>query len=93
MDLENNEQLTSKNVIVQLTKLIGPVDDLGHLLYTTIGSGKAIIFMDGQVTVGTWSKKTRISRTTFFGPDGREVKFNRGLIWIEVIPSEKQVTY
>ena len=93
LDLENNEQLTSKNVIVQLTKLIGPVDDLGHLLYTTIGSGKAIIFMDGQVTVGTWSKKTRVSRTTFFGPDGREVKFNRGLIWIAGIPSEKQVTY
>lgn len=93
LDLENNEQLTAKNVVIQLTKLTGPVDDLGHFLYTTIGTGKAIIFMDGQVTVGTWSKKTRVSRTVFFGPEGREFKFNQGLIWIEVLPSEKQVTY
>ena len=93
LDLETKEQLTAKNVVVQLTKLVGAVDDLGHLLFVTIGSGKAIIFQDGKVTVGTWTKKTRISKTMYYDSTGQEVKFNRGNIWIEIIPNEKQITY
>ena len=93
LDLETKEQITTKNVVVQLTKLTGPIDDTGHLLYTTIGNCKAIIFQDGKVTVGTWSKKTRVSRTIFYDPVGQEVQFTRGPIWIEVLPSEQQVSY
>lgn len=93
LDLETKEQLSAKNVVVQLAKLTGPVDDLGHFLYTTTGLGKALIFQDGKVIVGSWSKKTRVGRTTFFGANGKEIEFNPGLIWIEAIPNEKQVTY
>lgn len=93
LDLETKEQLSVKNVVVQLTKLMGPVDDTGHFLYTTIGSGKALIFKDGKVINGTWAKKTRVGRTKFYDATGSEIEFNRGLIWIELLPSEKQVTY
>lgn len=93
LDLETKEQITAKNVVVQLTKLTGPVDEHGHFLYATIGSGKSIIFQDGKTIVGTWSKKSRIGRTVFLDSSGKEVKFTRGLIWIELIPSEQQLTY
>lgn len=93
LDLETKEPLAVKNVIVQLTKLTGPVDDTGHFLYTTIGSGKALIFKDGKVINGSWAKKTRVSRTMFYDPTGKETEFNRGLTWIELLPSEKQITY
>ncbi|OGF99356.1 hypothetical protein A2Y99_04930 [Candidatus Gottesmanbacteria bacterium RBG_13_37_7] len=93
LDLETNQQLAARNVAVILTKLTGPVDDLGHFLYTTIGKGKALIFQDGKSVVGTWEKKSRIGRTVFYGPSGKEIEFNRGLIWIEVIPGEDQITY
>ncbi len=93
LDLETKEQLAAKNVVVQLTKLTGPVDEHGHFLYATIGSGKAIIFQDGKVIVGTWSKKSRIGRTVFFDALGKEIKFSRGLIWIELVPNEQQLTY
>lgn len=93
LDLETKQQLSVKNVVVQLSKITGPVDEHGHLLYATIGSGKSIIFQDGKALVGTWSKKTRIGRTVFYGPNGREIEFTRGPVWIEVIPSEQQVTY
>lgn len=93
LDLETKEQLTAKNVAVQLTKLVGAVDDLGHLLFITIGSGKALIFQDGKVIVGTWTKKTRISKTMYYDSTGQEIKFNKGNIWIEIIPNEKQITY
>lgn len=93
LDLETKEQMTARNVVVQLTKLTGPVDDHGHMLYTTLGTGKALIFQEGKVINGTWSKKTRISRTTFFDNTGKEISFVRGPIWIELLPSEQQVTY
>ncbi len=93
LDLETNEPLRAKNVVVQLTKLIGPVDEHGHMLYTTIGEGKALIFQDGKVTVGTWSKKSRTSRTLFYDGIGKQIVFTRGPIWIELLPSEKQITY
>lgn len=92
-DLEAQQQLSAKNIVVQLTKITGPVDDHGHLLYGTIGTGKALIFQDGKVIEGTWSKKTRTARTVYFDEKGKEVKFNKGPIWIEVIPSVNQVTY
>jgi hypothetical protein len=93
LDLETKEQLAVKNVVVQITKLTGPVDEHGHFLYTTIGSGKALIFQDGKAIVGGWSKKSRISRTVFTDNVGKEIQFTRGPIWIELLPSEQQVTY
>ncbi len=93
LDLESNVQLSAKNVVVLLTKLTGPIDENGHILYNTIGSGKALIFQDGKVIVGSWEKKSRIGRTIFYDPTKKEIKFTRGLIWIEVLPSEDQITY
>ena len=93
LDLDTNTPLTVKNVVVQLTKLTGPVDDHGHMLYTTIGSGKAVIFQNGKVIVGTWSKKSRIGRTEYFDNTGKAIQFVRGPIWIELLPSEEQLTY
>ena len=93
MDLENKEQLKAKNVIVQITKLTGPVDDHGHILYTTISTGKAIIFQNGQVIVGSWSKKSRLGRTVFYDNVGKEIVMTSGPIWIEIVDSEQKVTY
>jgi len=93
LDLETKEQLTVKNVVVQITKLTGPIDANVHILYTTIGSGKAIIFANGEVTVGRWSKKSRIGRTEYFDNIGKPFQFVAGPIWIELLPSEQQLTY
>lgn len=93
LDLETQEPLRAKNVVVQLTKLTGPVDEHAHILYTTIGSGKALIFTDGKVTVGSWSKKSRIGRTQYFDNTGKEMVFTRGPVWIEIVPTEQQVSY
>ena len=90
-----NEHLSAKNVIVQLeverTANDGYPD--GHLLYGTTGSGNAFIFMDGKAVKGKWIKKDRTSRTQFVDDKGKEVQFNRGLVWIETIPVGNEVTY
>lgn len=93
IDFNTKEQLTTKNVVIQFAKEIGPVDEHKHLLYETIGTGRALIFQDGRVVEGKWSKKTRTGRTLFFDAQGKEIKFNRGQIWIEILPTTGKVSY
>lgn len=92
-DLETGEQLTTKNVVIQFAKEIGPVDDLKHMLYTTTGEGETLIFQDGQVIKGYWKKANRLGRTTFYTQKGQEIAFNPGRIWIAIVPTGTNVAY
>jgi hypothetical protein len=92
-DFINNETLAAKVVVVQLTRQRGPVDDKKHLLYDTLGEGRLLVFQDGQVTEGTWEKEARTSRTRFFDDAGAEIRLNRGLVWIEIVPATNAISY
>ncbi len=89
----DKEQVTASNVVIQFVKEEGEVDKEGHMFYTTVGTGKAIIFQNGEVIEGEWVKKTQFDRTRFFDSDGSEVEFVRGSIWIEALPSSNEVEY
>ncbi len=92
-DLETKEQISAKNVVIQFVKEKGPVDKEGHMIYTTVGEGKALIFQNGEVIEATWEKKSQSSRTKYFYKEGKEVAFVRGLIWIEAIPGLNKINY
>lgn len=92
-DLNNSTQIDTSNVVVMFTTLKGPVDELKHMLYTTIGKGKALIFQNGDATEAAWSKESRTARTKFTDKTGAEVKFVRGPIWIEVLETGSKVEY
>ncbi|MFH1601956.1 MAG: DUF3048 domain-containing protein [Candidatus Shapirobacteria bacterium] len=93
IDFLANSQLEAKAIVIQFTKETGPVDDHKHLLYATIGSGKALVFQDGGATEGKWAKKDQESRTIFSDLKGKEIAFDRGQIWIEVLPLGNTVDY
>lgn len=93
IDLETDEPLAAKNVVVQFSKETEIDDALKHMLYQTTGQGQALIFQDGKAISGTWQKKNRLSRTLFYDTNGKEIKFNRGQIWIEIVPQGNKVTY
>jgi len=92
-DLNNDSQLQAKTVIIQFMKEKGPIDGEKHMLYTTTGSGKALIFQDGEVIDTTWVKAKRQSRTKFTNSSGKEISLNRGPIWIEIVPVGNEVQY
>ena len=92
-DLNNSQQLWAKTVVVQFAQEKGPIDELKHMLYTTSGTGKAIVFQDGQAIQASWSKAKRQTRTKFTDAKGKEIEFNRGPIWIEIVPVGKTVNY
>jgi len=94
-DFNNKKQLTAKNIIV-LTMIETNANDgyenNQHLLYRTKGVGKANIFMDGRETIGTWRKDGRTARTLLFDGDGTSIKFDRGTIWFEILPTDGILT-
>ena len=95
-DLNNKQQLAAKNIIVQFQRESNANDGYPgnvHLLYRTTGSGKALIFMDGNVTEGKWIKQSRTSRTKFVDAGGKEIEFKRGQIWIQTVPEGSKVNY
>ncbi|MFH1840927.1 MAG: DUF3048 domain-containing protein [Candidatus Shapirobacteria bacterium] len=92
-DLNNDVQLEAKNVVVVFMQEKGPIDELKHMLYGTTGKGKALVFQDGQGVEVSWQKAKRADRTIFTDVKGKEIVFNRGPIWIEVVATGREVKY
>lgn len=91
-DLNNDEQVAVKNVVVLKTVEEGPIDELKHMLYDTTGTGEALIFQNGEVIEATWKKPTRTSRISF-SAQGDPVEFVRGPVWISVLDVSNEVDY
>ena len=92
-DLNNDRQITAKVVIIEFLNEKGPIDELKHLLYTTSGTGTALVFQNGQVIEAAWSKKNRMARTVFSAKAGKEISLSPGKVWVEVIPTGNSVDY
>lgn len=92
-DLENKEQIKTKNIAIVYAKEEGPVDKEHHMLYTVTGTGDAKVFQNGEVIEGTWEKKTATDRVRFFDSNDKEIPFVRGQIWIEVLPLGNNVNF
>lgn len=96
LDLNNKTQLAPKVVIVQFERESNANDGYPgnvHLLYGTVGSGKALIFQDGNAVEGKWMKAGRTKRSKYVDQNGKELSFNRGQIWIQTVPEGSKVTY
>lgn len=91
IDRNNNKQLTAKNIVVLFMEESNANDgyeDNVHLLYKNKGTGKGIVLMDGKETDIKWRKDGRFGRTLLFDQSGSAIKFNRGNIWFEILPTE-----
>lgn len=83
-------QLNPKNIIVMTVSrkpVVTRINEAGYSM-TTVGTGKAQIFLDGKTITGTWKKGSTADRESFYDENGAEVIFNRGQFWICVIPPE-----
>lgn len=83
----DNTPIRAKNVILQFVREDSFGDKKHHLRYETIGKGTAKIFRDGEVIDATWEKGDIYKRTKFSDSTGQPIQFNRGPIWVEVVPA------
>ena len=96
LDKNNGKPITSKNVVVVFAKESVANDgyEAGqHLLYKIIGTGDALIFQDGKVIKGGWSKKSEEDPLIFSDASGKEASLVRGKVFVEILPLDNKVTY
>jgi hypothetical protein len=95
MDKDTGKQLAAKNVVV-LEMVEDNANDgyvaNDHLLFEDKGTGTAVVFKDGKRINATWEKDTRTSRTIVRDVNGKQIQFDRGLIWFEILPTDGVLT-
>ncbi len=92
IDVENNEQLAFKNLIIQYAER-SVISDQDHQDYKLIGGGSGLLITDGKAVKIIWERKTESDRTAYYYEDGTPVYLNAGKSYISVVPSELTVTY
>ncbi|MGE0598278.1 MAG: DUF3048 domain-containing protein [Dehalococcoidia bacterium] len=92
VDAVTGDQLAFATVIV-MTAPAKVADENGHVLYEQFGTGPATVFTGGQAFEGSWTKDDRESRTRFHDLSGREISFERGPIFIEVLSTQSSFSY
>lgn len=61
--------------------------------YGTVGSGQMMVFQDGNVTAGTWSKSDIKSQFVFKNSAGQPILLNPGQTWLTVVDSASDIKY
>lgn len=75
--------LKAKNIVLQHVNF-DIVDDYGRLDVNVTGKGHAEIYKDGRMTEAYWIK-AKNGRTRFYDLGNREIQFNAGTIWVELV--------
>ncbi len=90
IDRNNNVQIHPKTVVVQFVRN-WPVasDTLYAISMGTREGGQAYVFEDGKEILGTW--KVVDGKTRFYDQNGNEIAFDRGQLWLEMVPPGNRV--
>jgi len=96
-DALNGQQLTAANVIVHYATYeeTDVVDVLGAPTFNIVfsGEGRAQIFRDGVMIEAKWVKPGVQDFVKYVYLDGSPVPLRPGQTWVEVVPTDYQITY
>lgn len=92
--LDNNtgSQLSPK-VVVAIGMPYSLMADGYHSQYQTVGTGSMLVFQDGNVIPGTWSKSDPKAQFEFKDAANAPLKLNPGQTWITVLGDIAKATY
>lgn len=86
----NGVQVAPENLIVQFVDYVdtGMTDKFGSVIVegTLVGSGVALVFTDGRVLEGTWTRATLRTPTSFTDDTGAHIELSRGRTWVALVP-------
>ncbi len=90
VDAATGHVLTAQTIVIIVVPRTHGRTTIGEDTWTfaDLGSGPAWVVQDGAVVTGTWDKPSRTDRLRILDDTGREVAFNRGPQWVEIIPPE-----
>jgi hypothetical protein len=90
MDAKSNKQLAPAVVVVPI---IERSQNGIYSVYKVNGSGKVLVFQNGTVAEGTWSKKSRTSQFQLKTKDGEVLKLAPGQTWFTIAATNANVSY
>ena len=100
IDKETGEQLQFDNILVQKVHSdtmtddeTGAPDPKGRLTIDMFAGGEALLFTQGEVVKGTWSRDGVNSRTVFKDENGKQFRFTPGKTWVYVLDQGKEFSY
>ena len=92
IDKETGKSIQVKNVLVQ--KVSSKVlDSKGRLSIDMCAGGEAVLFTNGVMVEGTWSRENLDSRTIFKDKDGNEFKMSVGNTWVMLTDQNTTMNY
>lgn len=80
-------QIAPNAVIAIMTDMRKVMEDGYREQITTIGSGKAYVFQNGQLIEATWKKPSQNQQIRFYDAEDKEIAINAGQAWITAIPN------
>ncbi len=92
IDKETGEPIKVANILVQNVKS-SSLDSKGRLKIDMCAGGDALLFTDGKVVKGTWSREDLDSRTIFVDAEGKQFKLSPGHTWVEVADQNCDIDY
>jgi hypothetical protein len=85
-DALTREQVTVRNVLVQLTDIsLLPRDREGRRAVATIGEGDGFIFNNGTYRPVRWVKESRTAPMRWYNPNGLPLELLPGVTWINIL--------
>ncbi|MBP6961993.1 DUF3048 domain-containing protein [Candidatus Saccharibacteria bacterium] len=89
---EKSGKQISPTVVIALVMSYGIHADGVHSTYANVGSGKVLIFQNGVVQEGTWTKASDKAELAFKDAAGLDIALQPGQTWITAIP-DGRTTY
>ena len=96
IDPADGKTVTTRNIVVLFmsyktdTKI-----EPGHSrpVVGSIGTGRALVFREGRVTEGTWSKADETAPTHLLDADGAEIPLVTGRTFVQIVPLGTKTSY
>lgn len=95
IDRNTGQQIKVKNVVVEFMPTTYGKSRIGEQTTKmgTPGSGRTVVFRDGEAVEGTWAKSQHKDRTKLTDTAGKEIPLNRGNTWYSIVPTDKTVNF
>ncbi|MBA3432442.1 MAG: DUF3048 domain-containing protein [Actinobacteria bacterium] len=91
---EAGDQISVDNVLIEehevnfSDKIVDVAGNPSTEIGDVTGTGRAVLFRNGRAVVGEWTRKSEEDPVTFSTRSGDAMVFEKGSIWIELLPSD-----
>lgn len=89
-DKDTGKEISTTNIIIEKTTA-KVLDSAGRLEVLSVGSGSGYYLTGGNMIEIKWSKSSRSGRTVYTDLTGNEIQLNKGVTWIQVVPSYNSI--